>query len=368
MPRPFAKTAIIVLAALVTYISTISLLRAVKPSLFVWSEEDREDREWVATSTSWLDRKICHFFGLCGIAHVHFSFPSGGHGKALNQEPIDSGDDQSWRLDWTVANGNLTDDDKFLGEIPEYVLEYAPLVHLFSGEEFWPGDIAEHLIYTTPQLNYTPVQAAWKHPSLHDLNELNQWEMGQNVFLTSNDDVEGRPAWLGGEINVPKPVPNQPDPEEPIDDGPVHDDGDDRGEWYDSGGWPDTVGPRIHEQKEDSEDSFHAGELRKRYAGKRVQGGRSDAPAVLVLVDKGNDIVDAFWFYFYSYNLGNTVLNVRFGNHIGDWEHCMVRFYKGRPKALFFSAHTAGEAFSYEAVEKQGKRVCLVQKLVARPN
>jgi hypothetical protein len=37
----------------------------------------------------------------------------------------------------------------------------------------------------------------------------------------------------------------------------------------------------------------------------------------------------------------------------------MVRFYKGRPKALFLSAHTAGEAYSYEAIEKQGKRVCI---------
>jgi hypothetical protein len=355
MPRPFAKIVIIVLAALITYISTVSLLRAVKPSLFVWSEEDREDREWVATSTSWLDRKICHFFGLCGIAHVHFSFPSGGHGKALNQEPINSGDDQNWRLDWTVADGNLTDDANFLGEIPEYVLEYAPLVHLFSGEEFWPGDIAEHLVYTTPQVNYTPVQATWKHPSLHDLNELNRWEMGRNVFLTSNDDVEDRPAWLGGEVNIPRPVPNQPDPEEPI-----HDKNDDRGKWYDAGDWTKGADARIDlEDLEDSEHSFHAGELRKRYVGKPVRGGRSDAPAVLVLIDKGNDIVDAFWFYFYSYNLGNTVLNVRFGNHVGDWEHCMVRFYKGRPKALFLSAHTAGEAYSYEAIEKQGKRVCI---------
>jgi len=86
------------------------------------------------------------------------------------------------------------------------------------------------------------------------------------------------------------------------------------------------------------------------------KGGRSKAPAVLVVVDKGAGVVDAFWFYFYSFNLGNSVLNVRFGNHVGDWEHCMVRFYHGEPKALFFSAHTAGEAYSYEAVEKVGKR------------
>jgi len=76
-----------------------------------------------------------------------------------------------------------------------------------------------------------------------------------------------------------------------------------------------------------------------------------------VIVDKGKGVVDAFWFYFYSYNLGNKVFNVRFGNHIGDWEHTVIRFYKGEPKAIFFSEHNLGAAYSWEAVEKIGERV-----------
>jgi hypothetical protein len=373
--RPVSKFIILTLTTLIAYLSISSLLRAVKPSLFVWSEEDLEEAEWLATSKSWWDRKFCRYFGLCGIAHVRLSRAnSGPPSRTLDQSPI-NGQDDSWRLDWTLAedlSANWTNREKVLREVPEYVLEYAPLVHLFSGENFWPGDIAEHLVYTTPMLNYTPVQAKWEHPTLQDLNRLNRWELGKHVYLTSDDDVENRPEWLGGERNIPVPQPGTPkDPEEPEDDKPgntpVFNEDDDRGKWYDAGSWDDNVDAHSVDPEEPDFTSFDSHidveELRKRYGGKPISTaagagrGRSDAPAVLVVVDKGNDIVDAFWFFFYSYNLGNTVFDVRFGNHVGDWEHTMVRFYKGHPKALFLSAHTAGEAYSYEAVEKQGKRV-----------
>jgi hypothetical protein len=383
--RPVSKLIILTLSSLIAYISVLSLARAVKPSLFVWSEEDLEEAEWLATSKSWWDRKFCRFFGLCGIAHVRRDDPSSRSvNKVLDgQSPI-SDRDESWRLDWTVAediSANWTNREKVLREVPEYVLEYAPLVHLYSGENFWPSDIAEHLVYTSPQLNYTPVQPKWTHPSLQDLNQLNRWELGKYVYLSSDDDVETLPDWLGSERNVPVPQPGKPaDSKEPDHDAPggspVVGEDDDRKKWYDAGCWDDSLDAESVES-DDSDDSDDYGlkmageELRKRYAGKPVEPvesaeqdgqinrGRSDAPAVLVVIDKGNDIIDAFWFFFYSYNLGNSVLDVRFGNHVGDWEHTMVRFYKGRPKALFLSAHTAGEAYSYEAMEKKGKRVRL---------
>jgi len=77
---------------------------------------------------------------------------------------------------------------------------------------------------------------------------------------------------------------------------------------------------------------------------------------VLVVIEKDNGVVDAFFFFFYSYNLGNKVFNVRFGNHVGDWEHTVVRFQHGKPKAVFFSEHSFGEAYTYDALEKIGKR------------
>ena len=37
-------------------------------------------------------------------------------------------------------------------------------------------------------------------------------------------------------------------------------------------------------------------------------------------------------------------------------EHTMVRFKNGQPTALWYSQHSFGEAFTYQAVEKQGVR------------
>ena len=39
-----------------------------------------------------------------------------------------------------------------------------------------------------------------------------------------------------------------------------------------------------------------------------INGEIKDAPATLIVVDKGNGWVDAFWFYFYSFNLGPYVM------------------------------------------------------------
>ncbi|KAL9104712.1 MAG: hypothetical protein Q9163_000390 [Psora crenata] len=200
-------------------------------------------------------------------------------------------------------------------DVPQYVLDYAPYVHLYSGEHFWPCDMAEHLLHTTPELDYTPIEGKQQTLNLSNLDRLNEYEKGKDVFLTSNDNVEERPKWLGGAKNIPGNFTEDINVERP---------------------------PRLSHS----------------YASKRntVQGGRSDAPAVLVTVKKGDGVVDAFWFFFYSYNLGNIVLNVRFGNHVGDWEHTLVRFQHGQPVAVYLSEHDFGSAYSYDAVQKVGKR------------
>lgn len=365
-----AKAAITVLSSLIAYVSINSLVRAVNPSAFIWSHEDKDEEHWIRTSNSWLDRKACRWLSVCGASH--FQPVSGRFGHRGPSAPLV---DDLWRSFWASGqNTSHTWDDveRSRREIPDYVFHYAPLVHLFSGEQFWPCDIAEHLFHTTPMLNYTPIQSQSKHETLRNLDRLNKWQDGWNVFLTSNNNVENRPRWMEGEKNIPES--NETGPAEAWADWDGRVDGqipgdtpEARAEWYDTGDSSpgEKAGGIDNLRPEDIlEDDRIKEELRKRYGGQPIRlesttGGHSEAPAVLLVMDKGNGIVDAFWFYFYSFNLGNVVFNVRFGNHVGDWEHCLVRFHHGKPKALFFSAHSAGEAYSYEAIEKIGQRVSL---------
>ncbi|KAE8350245.1 hypothetical protein BDV28DRAFT_139495 [Aspergillus coremiiformis] len=366
--------AIVILSSLIAYVSINSLIRAVNPSAFIWSAEDNDEIRWIASSRSWFDRKACRWLGLCGTAHYRGAHPRFGHRKLVTELPSpEVSNFTSWRDFWSNgANGSGTTWDELersRREIPDYVFQYAPLVHLFSGEQFWPGDIAEHLYHTTPMLNYTPIRSQQDPPTLQDLDQLNQFQEGRYIFLTSNDNVEDRPPWMEGEKNIPDPpedgdvVQSWADWDGRIDGDVPGDTPDERAKWYDTSRPPQdgegntTPGKLGYLDLEDERVRY---ELRKRYGGEPIRveqnGGYSNAPAVLIVMDKGNGIIDAFWFYFYSFNLGNVVLNVRFGNHVGDWEHCLVRFHHGKPKSLFFSAHSAGEAYSYEAVEKIGKR------------
>lgn len=303
-------------------------------------------------------------------------------------------------LDWIDTDEDperWTGEERILRDIPHYILDYAPYVHLYSGENFWPSDIAEHLVHTTPHLNYTPVEDEWRHPNISNLHYLNHW--GRSVFLKSDDNVEDRPEWLGSSINIPARPKAEP---EDLPEGSGEDEWF-RGKLYP---WQANLKHSLRDgkywlKKGVGDIKFRGGErknpkgvvppgqyefpfeeplpkpisgfktdlrkakrslrgrdaIREQWKPGKNLGGKSDAPAVLVVVDKGHGVVDAFWFFFYSYNLGNSVFNVRFGNHVGDWEHTMVRFYKGKPKSVFFSEHSGGEAYTYDAVERFGKRV-----------
>jgi hypothetical protein len=76
----------------------------------------------------------------------------------------------------------------------------------------------------------------------------------------------------------------------------------------------------------------------------------------IIVNDHGSGCVDAFYMYFYAYNQGITILFHYLGDHIGDCEHNMIRFKDGVPTAIWYSQHGNGEAFTYNAVEKQGIR------------
>ncbi|CAK7226858.1 Vacuolar protein sorting-associated protein 62 [Sporothrix bragantina] len=302
-------------------------------------------------------------------------------------------------------------------DIPKYVLDYAPLVHLFSGENFWPSHIEEHVKHMLPYYNKTLIdedgnlRPNGSHPlTLNNLYEkLSHYPKPNKVCLTSEVDVETRPEWLHSHNGIPVPF------------------SDGQGDEDDNGGAPGNTNPDVrnghdyeqpdHQFADDTTwfnvDKDHplnrisdprklptpqevlaqrrikgpqearARQLRQRIVGgerdkqvvfaagasdlavdvpdlpesvvhgyKPDKSGYSEAPAILVMVDKGSGILDAFWFFFYSYNLGQTVLKVRYGNHIGDWEHCMIRFENGVPRALFLSEHAGGQAYAWQALEK----------------
>ncbi|KAF9735493.1 hypothetical protein PMIN06_010771 [Paraphaeosphaeria minitans] len=91
--------------------------------------------------------------------------------------------------------------------------------------------------------------------------------------------------------------------------------------------------------------------------GVRPDGnGKTEGTTAAVIVnDKGNGDVDAFYMFFYTYNWGGEVLglsSLNFGNHVGDWEHVMVRFKDGQPQAVWYSQHANGQAFKYSVTQK----------------
>ena len=65
-------------------------------------------------------------------------------------------------------------------------------------------------------------------------------------------------------------------------------------------------------------------------------GKTNGAVSCAVIVnDHGAGNVDAYYMYFYAYNEGDTVLGQEIGDHVGDWEHNMIRFKNGVPQSVW---------------------------------
>ncbi|KAF8005393.1 hypothetical protein HF325_000850 [Metschnikowia pulcherrima] len=174
------------------------------------------------------------------------------------------------------------------GEIPQYVLDFAPFVHLYSEERYFPYDIKKFVEHFSVKFGNGTVVHGQENGRLH-ISMLEHLPKHSGIYLTANEDFDKDPEWITGLKNKP---------------------------------------------------SLRNGEIK-------------DAPAILIVVDKGNGWVDAFWFYFYSFNLGPFVMGSGpYGNHVGDWEHSLVRFYKGSPVIVWMSAHGGGGAYHYTNLEK----------------
>ncbi|KAF3242973.1 hypothetical protein TWF192_008441 [Orbilia oligospora] len=175
--------------------------------------------------------------------------------------------------------------------VPQYALDYAPLVYLHSDDEYRPSNIRSMLRNTQPRVNFKPIPGIPQPVTLDNLDQLNDFG-GDSVYLTSVKDVaaDSQQVWLKGVT-------------------------------------PDATG--------------------------LTNGAIS---ATIIVNEKDATTTDVFYFYFYNFNSGPPVWGIKFGDHVGDWEHIMVRFQNGIPSALWYSQHADGQAFTYEAVEKLGKR------------
>lgn len=178
------------------------------------------------------------------------------------------------------------------GQVPYYVVEYAPLVHLYSEEKYFPCDIARYVDHFHAVFGNGSDVPGGQHLNIGALSKLNHYSAakeGSEVYLMANTDFDKNPDYITGRHNKPK----------------------------------------------------------------YINGEIEEAPAVLIVVDKGNGWVDAFWFYFYGFNLGPFVMGTGpFGNHVGDWEHSLVRFYNGSPIIVWMSAHGGGGSYFYKNLEK----------------
>lgn len=188
---------------------------------------------------------------------------------------------------------------KKLDKVPQYVVDNCPLVHLYSEERYWPSDIKEYVANFHLEDQFKN-RVETSHPlSLKDLKFEYDYKLSNGTSTKLNS----------AEIFMTSDDDFSLDPNWLI-------------------GYPPEYGTGL---------------IKK-------------APAILIIVDKGNGWVDAYWFYFYPFNWGPFIMGYGpWGNHIGDWEHSLVRFYLGEPKYLWMSAHGGGSAYQFSAIEKVKK-------------
>lgn len=343
-------------------------------------EQRRRDNRWVSTSPHWLDRQACRFLGLCGLHHVRWDAPALPDNstnddqdelrfidlkRRSTSEALGKREDHGpWVSTKRVKDRTMERDAKVARDIPDYVLKYAPLVHLYSGEHFFPTDIAEFVKHVVPYMNGSELKLA-EPIDLDHLSDFNN--QPRTVFLTSKDDVETRPPWLHSYKNTPNPFEHDEDGEKNdqtdhrlvVEEPEVQDPPLDKTTWWDVDkdhpirkiSDPREISRKRRGKAQFSAEQQHVIPPVPMYEPNAE--GYSKAPAVLIMVDKGSGVLDVFWFYFYAFNLGQTVLKMRFGNHVGDWEHSMIRFENGVPRAMFLSEHEGGKALLWSAMEKR---------------
>ncbi|WQF79044.1 hypothetical protein CDEST_04058 [Colletotrichum destructivum] len=147
-----------------------------------------KDKKWINNRPYWLDRHVgpsltptiepnwCWWKNLCR--------------KDLRSLHVNERKQTIWEPTLTRPSPRdcKSERRKIQKAVPEYVLEHAPLVHLHSDDNFWPANIAEHLLHMTPIFEERALNRSITLSNLHLLNS----KRG-HVYLTSKEDIESKP-------------------------------------------------------------------------------------------------------------------------------------------------------------------------------
>lgn len=96
-----------------------------------------------------------------------------------------------------------------------------------------------------------------------------------------------------------------------------------------------------------------------------IEGAKTGA---IIVAERDAKTTDVFYMYFYAYNDGGKVMEVNFGNHVGDWEHVMIRFVDKKPENVWLSQHADGQAFTFEALEKDKSGRVSIHRIYVQAN
>lgn len=84
--------------------------------------------------------------------------------------------------------------------VPQFALDYAPMVYLYTDETYFPSDIGAQVANTQPELNFTLITNSQEPLTLDNLNSLSALAPVRDIYLTSKISPEARPAYLTGVV------------------------------------------------------------------------------------------------------------------------------------------------------------------------
>lgn len=232
--------------------------------------------------------------------------------------------------------------------IPQFVLDYSPMVYLYSEENYYPGDIQTYINkfkLCVPSKNFHSIEGLQSR-----IKELGAVEIPEEICIHQDDDL-----LMAQNLSTFFDV----DLKHTLQDKTIS-------IWFERN-------TRIPEFLINSKYFF----MTKKYFNPKADflkgykprnmGVSPLSPSNLVVKYhyKKNpktgeyivDYIDAFWGLFYPFNEGAYVMGAGpWGNHLGDWEHVLVRFshlaHGFKPVAIWLSAHSGGFAYEFDKISK----------------